>query len=264
MIPSLDAYAALPSPLSRWEPRCKIAGLGALILASSFLRDWRALALAVAWAVCVVALSKLPLRFLLTRMRVPAVFLVVIGLMLPWIEGNTVLVELGPLALRSEGLQVFGTIVVKFAVIFAIGVVLFGSAPLAKSIRAMRGLGMPRLLADLMLFSYRFVHEIGADLERMRTAARLRGYETRRFGRRGLTTTISLAASLLLRSHERAETVHRAMLLRGYGGEGDRGLQRRPGVGEVAVAVGAAGVAAAGVVLDLWLRGWMTGMLPWW
>jgi cobalt/nickel transport system permease protein len=255
VIPALDEYAARPSVLSRWEPRCKVVGLGALILATSFLRDARLMALAVLAAALVFAASRLPGRFLLTRLRVPAAFLVAIGVLLPWIDGTTVLWNVGPLALRAEGLFTFGEILLKFLAIFTVGVALFGTAPLAKSIRALRGLGLPRLLADLMLFSYRFVHEIGADLDRMRTAARLRGFEARRQGWRAMRGLTALAASLLVRSHERAETVHQAMLLRGYGGSGDRGLQRRPRALEILAAAGVGLAAVALVAADLWLGG---------
>lgn len=255
MIPALDEHAATRSALSSWEPRCKVVGLGALILAVSFLRATPLLLLAVALAGAVYAASRLPWPFLLRRLRLPGAFLIAVGLLLPWIDGTTVWARVGPLALRAEGLQTLIEIVLKFLAIFTVGVALFGSAPLAKSIRALRGLGMPRLLADLMLFAYRFVHEIGADLDRMRTAARVRGFEARRQGWRGLETVTALAGTLLVRSHERAETVHAAMLLRGYGGAGDREAQERVRWTDVLAAVGGVIAAAAIVAADVWLRG---------
>jgi cobalt/nickel transport system permease protein len=261
VIPALDEYAARPSALAHWEPRCKVVGLGALILAFSCLREPWLLLMALLVAGLVFRVSRLPGRFLLTRLRVPAVFLIAIGLLLPWIDGTTILLRVGPLALRAEGLRTLAEIVVKFLAIFTVGVALFGTAPLPKSIRALRGLGLPRLLADLMLFAYRFVHEIGADLDRMRTAARLRGFDARRQGLRLLRTTTSLAATLLVRSHERAETVHCAMLLRGYGGAGDWGLQRVPRAADVLAALAAACAAVGMVAADLWLRG---GPAWWW
>jgi energy-coupling factor transporter transmembrane protein EcfT len=44
----------------------------------------------------------------------------------------------------------------------------------------MRALGLPAVLADMTLLSYRYIYEIGDDLEAMETAMGLRGFRARR------------------------------------------------------------------------------------
>lgn len=44
----------------------------------------------------------------------------------------------------------------------------------------MRALGLPAVLADMTLLSYRYIYEIGDDLETMETAMGLRGFRPRR------------------------------------------------------------------------------------
>lgn len=213
----LDVHAHLDSSIHRWEPRCKLVGLMALIFAFSFVSDLRLLLPMVAVTVVLYRASRLPLSFLRTRLRYPGFFLMALVVLLPFISGSTELVRLGPLMLRREGCLDVVLIGTKFVSILTVGLVLFGSAPFLEAIKAMRALGLPSVLADMTLFSYRYIHEIGEDLERMEIAMGLRGFRSRRVNRGVLSALASLAGSLLVRSYERSERVYKAMVLRGYG-----------------------------------------------
>ncbi|MBT4511029.1 MAG: cobalt ECF transporter T component CbiQ, partial [Chloroflexi bacterium] len=90
-------------------------------------------------------------------------------------------------------------------------------APLLTSIKAMRSLGLPAILADMTLLTFRYLFEIGNYLHQMETALRLRGFQARRFSRRGFSTLAWLGGSILVRSYERSEWIYKAMIMRGYG-----------------------------------------------
>ncbi len=214
---ALDEYAHLDSPLHHWEPRCRLIAFVALIFAFSFVRDLRLLPAMLAASVALYALSRLPVSFLLTRLRFPGFFLLMMAVLLPFLSGQTVIARLGPLALRQEGCLALLLIVVRFACILTAGLILFGTAPFLTTIKAMRSLGLPPILADMTLFSYRYIYEIGDDLETMETAMGLRGFRPRRASGRALGVLASLAGSILVRSYEQSERVYRAMTLRGYG-----------------------------------------------
>jgi cobalt/nickel transport system permease protein len=218
----LDIYAHLESPLHRWDARFKLVGLMALIFAFSFVRDLRLLPAMVLVTAILWAASRLPVIWLLTRLRYPGAFLLIVAILLPFMAGSTVLAQIGPLALRLEGCQELLRIVAKFASILTVGLVLFGTAPFLTAIKAMRALGLPAILADMMLLAYRYIFEIGGDLGRMETAMRLRGFRAHRFSARGVGHLAALAGSILVRSYERSDWVYKAMILRGYG-EAPRG-----------------------------------------
>jgi len=213
----LDEYAHLDSPLHRWEPRCRFVAFIALIFAFSFVRDLRLLPAMFAASFALYAVSRLPVSFLLTRLRFPSFFLLMMAVLLPFLSGQTVIARLGPLALRQEGCLDLLLIVVRFVCILTAGLILFGTAPFLTTIKAMRALGLPPILADMTLFSYRYIYEIGDDLETMETAMGLRGFRERRLGSRSLGVLASLAGSILVRSYEQSERVYKAMVLRGYG-----------------------------------------------
>ena len=71
----LDEYAHLDSRLHHWEPRCKFVGLVALIFAFSFVQDLRLLPVMLTVTAGVYGVSRMPLSFLLTRLRAPGFFI---------------------------------------------------------------------------------------------------------------------------------------------------------------------------------------------
>ena len=213
----LDEYAHLDSPLHHWEPRCRLIGLMALIFGFSFVRDLRLLPAMIAVSFALYAVSRLPASFLVTRLRFPGFFLLMMAVLLPFLSGQTVLLRIGPLALRQEGCLELLLIATRFLSILTTGLILFGTAPFLTTIKAMRALGLPPILADMTLFSYRYIYEIGDDLETMETAMGLRGFRARRPNGRTLGVLASLAGSILVRSYEQSERVYKAMVLRGYG-----------------------------------------------
>ena len=250
----LEEYARGDSSLHRWDPRYKLIGLMALVFALSYVRDLRTLPLTLVAAAVLLAKSRLPVPFWLSRLRAPGVFILLTALLLPLTSGSTVFFQLGPLALRREGCTQALLMVTKFTTILTTSLVLFGTAPYLTTIKAMRALGLPSLLCDMTLFAYRYIYVIGEDLETMDMAMGLRGFRRNRLGSRALAALSSLAGSLLVRSYERSERVHKAMILRGYGrSERPRGEFQATRGDLLALAV--ALLAAAGLVtLDLLLR----------
>ena len=213
----IDQYVYLASPLHRWEPRCKLIGLMALIFAFSFVGNLSILAAMLAVTAALFVVSKLPVSFMLTRLRYPGFFILAVILILPFVSGHTVVLSMGPLYLRQEGLTAVLSIATRFLCILTIGLVLFGTTPLLTTIKSMRALGLPSILADMSFLFFRYLFEISDDLRRMKTAMRLRGLRIRRFSLHALRTLAWLGGSILVRSYERADRVYKAMILRGYG-----------------------------------------------
>ncbi len=233
--------------LSGWETRLKLLGLLCLAFAFATIKDLRLLPLMVVTALAVYRLSGMPLRYLISRMKVPGVFLIAMAVVLPFFSGDTVLVQFGPVALRLEGTLGFVSIAARFFSIITVATVLFTSTPMPTLVRAMGSLGLPSLLGDMLLFAYRYIFQLADDLQRARTAARLRGA---RFGSLGSLKTVAyIVGSLLVRSHWQAERVLAAMTLRGYGNTRVDIARGVPGTRDLAafaacITVGGAFVAA--------------------
>ena len=213
----LDAYAHLDSPIHRWEPRCKLVALLTLIFAFSFVQRLSLLPVMVLVTLTLYKVSKLPASFLLTRLRYPGFFLAAIALLLPLTVGSTVIFEMGFLAVRQEGLLSVVLVATRFLCILAVSLTIFGTAPFLSQIKAMRSLGLPAILADMTLLSYRYLEQFADDLVRMKRAMQLRGFRATKLNRRNLKVLASLVGTLLVQSYEQSEQVYQAMILRGYG-----------------------------------------------
>ncbi|PNW34590.1 UNVERIFIED_CONTAM: cobalt ECF transporter T component CbiQ [Euhalothece sp. KZN 001] len=213
---ALDQYAHLDSPLHHWNQQLKLIALGGLIFAFAFVQNLGLLPVMVLITVILYVLSHLPLSFLLSRLQYPGIFIAAVVLVLPLISGETVLWEWGPIALREEGLLAVMLIVTRFVCILTISLILFGTAPFLSSIKAMRSLGLPRVIVDMTLLSYRYLESFGDTLTTMQRAMRLRGFDSRQFSVRNTKRLASLMGSLLVRSYEQSQQVYHAMILRGY------------------------------------------------
>jgi cobalt/nickel transport system permease protein len=255
----LDRYSRLDSPVHRLEPRSRLVGFAALIAGFALVRDPVLLVPMLVIAAAAVLSSRLPLGFILRRLTAPMVLVLVLGAVLALTSGGEVVARLGPLAIHADGLEQAGVIAAKLAAIGAVALVLFGTAPLPTTVVAMRRLGLPSLIADMIVFSFRAFHQIGADLGTMRTAAGMRGvrWRHRRPGAPSRTGTLArMVGSLFVISHARAEQAHRAMVLRGYSGHAPLGPARPVDPASAAFVVLALAIAI-GLVVAQWRVGVM-------
>lgn len=217
-----DAYSHQHSWMHRWEPRCKLLGLMGLIFAFAFVQDLRLLVPMLVVTGGLFVLSGLPLTLLTHRLRYPGFFLLGMVLLLPFFAGETAIWQWGGLSLYREGCLAVVLIAVRFFSILTIALILVASTPFMALLKALRSLGLSPILTDMLLLTYRYLHDITRSLTTMRIAMRLRGGDRARArfllpNWRTLQQTASLAGTLLIRSYEQSERVYKAMRLRGYG-----------------------------------------------
>jgi len=155
-------------------------------------------------------------------LRYPSLFLIGVVGLLPFSSGETVLWQRGSLTLHQEGLLAAVLIACRFGAMLTTSLVLLATTPFLTLVRTLRTLGLPWILVDMLLLSYRYLTEASATLANMQQAMRLRGFGRRPrgwFGSQGCgwQQLASLTGTLLIRSYEQSEQVYKAMCLRGYG-----------------------------------------------
>ena len=125
-------------------------------------------------------------------------------------------------ATRHPSVEVLGlggvifTILVKNSMSFLMMLLLAGTTPFSRLLRGMRGLGIPPALVSTLQFMYRYLFVLGEELERMLIARRARSFGTR--GMPNFKLLTGAIAMLFLRTLERGERVHAAMVSRGWDG----------------------------------------------
>jgi len=213
-----DVFIPGESAIHRWAVRPKLLSLLTLMFAIALVRHLVLIPAVLAIVALLYLYSGLPWHYLLRRLPYPGVFIVAMVGLLPWVAGETVLWEWTIFTLRLEGLQTAALIMGRFLAILTTGFILLGTTPFIDMLKALRSLGLPPLLTDMALLTYRYLFDIANQLATMRQAMRLRGYGLlSQTLRRQWGWLASLFGSLLLRSYERSQRVYKAMRLRGYG-----------------------------------------------
>jgi cobalt/nickel transport system permease protein len=214
---ALDQYCNIKSPIHNWEQTSKLVALLILIFAYSFVTKLTLLPVIILITIILFTLSKLPLSFLVSRLRYPGFFILTIIIFLPFLAGKNVILDLGILTIKEEGCLAVIKIVTRFICILTVSLVLFGTAPFLRTIKAMKLLGLSAIIVDMMLLSYRYLEELGEMLTTMQRAMKLRGFHGHNFSKRNLQIIADLTGTLLVRSYEQSQRVYQAMVLRGYG-----------------------------------------------
>ena len=218
---ALDKYADLNSPIHRWQQNYKLVGLLSLIFAFAFIKNLWLLPIIIGITIIIFGASKLPVRFLFSRLRYPSWFIVVVVIFLPFLAGNTTIFDWGYFTIKAEGCRDALLISVRFFCILTLSLVLFGTASFLSSVKAMRKLGIPSAMVDMTLLSYRYLEELGEMLTTMQRAMRLRGFQAKGISHRKLEIFAQLTGSILVRSYERSLLIYQAMILRGYGNKSE-------------------------------------------
>jgi cobalt/nickel transport system permease protein len=209
-------YVHEHSPVHRLPPEVKIAAAFTFV-ASVAVTPREAVAVFLVDAVAlgiVVRLARVPVRFLLTRMVVIAPFLLV-ALLLPFVAVGEQVEVLG-LSLAVEGLWGAWSMAVKATLGAATSLTLAATTEVPVLLRGLERLKVPAVLTQIAAFMVRYLEVVVGEVQRQRTAMLARGYDPR-----WLWQARAIAASagtLFIRSYERGERVHAAMLSRGYAG----------------------------------------------
>ena len=207
------------SPLARWDARLRLPALVLLAFAFSSVKDVRAIAPMLLVAGAFWALSGLPVRYLLHRLRYPSMLVLFFAAALAFGSGKTVLYKLGFVSVTREGLDAAMLVAGRFYAILTLAIAFLSVAPLLANIAAMQALGLPFIMVDMALLMVRYLEVLKQDLHNMHISMRLRGFQNKGWSLKTVKTSAWLAASLLLRSYERADGGYKAMRLRGYGQE---------------------------------------------
>jgi cobalt/nickel transport system permease protein len=205
----LERHSLDDGPLHRLDARVKLLGAAAFIAASvaTPLGAWRALGAQALALALLVGLSGVPPRGLLRRGLAFAPLVVSLGLM----------VGLTHPSRASLGLWgVAASIAAKNALAILAILVLANVTPFPRLLDGLRRLGVPAVLVGTLHFMYRYLHVLADVLDRMLLARRARTF--RRSGRLDWGLLTGLLGVLFLRSMERGERVHAAMLARGWDG----------------------------------------------
>jgi cobalt/nickel transport system permease protein len=204
------------SPLHRAAPQVKVLGAVLFVFAVAVTPRTAVWAFAVDAALVVTAIrvARLPWRFVLSRALVVLPF-VLFALLIPFIASGDRIDVLG-VSVSREGLWGSFNVLAKATIGVTTSIVLAGTTEIPRILEGLGRLKVPPVLTAIAGFMLRYLEVVTGELRRMRTSMTARGYDPRWLWQ--ARPVAAAAGALFVRSYERGERVHQAMVARGYGG----------------------------------------------
>ncbi|MCG5433783.1 cobalt ECF transporter T component CbiQ [Mycobacterium sp. MYCO198283] len=209
-------YRPEPSAVHRAPAEVKIAAL-LLFVAAVVATPGGALWPFAVYAVLVAATwraAQLRWRWVLPRMLIETPF-VVLAVLLPFAEGGERVTVAGA-SLSVAGLYAAWAIVAKGTVGVGASLAVAATTSARELPVGLSRLGVPPLMTSILTVALRYVDVLAAEAARMRIARLSRGDSPRALHQAAAVG--HSVGTLFLRSYERGERVHLAMLSRGFDG----------------------------------------------
>lgn len=158
--------------------------------------------------------ARVPLRWILPRATIELPFVVLVVL-LPF-AGDGPRTEVLGVSLSVAGLHGAWNILAKGTLGVLLSLTLAATTPLHDLVAGLQRLRAPAVVTTIATLMLRYLDVIAAEARRMRLARVSRGHDPRLLTQAGATARG--VGALFVRSYERGERVHLAMLARGWHG----------------------------------------------
>lgn len=162
----------------------------------------------------IIGAANLPATFIIRKILLVIPFAIVVGMLNPLFD-REVIVTLGALSISGGWISCI-SIVVRAILTVGAAIILVAVTGFPAVCQALEQLGMPQTFAVQLLFLYRYIFVLTDEGTRASRARELRSCGKKGLG---LSSFGSLVGHLLLRTWQRAERIHMAMLARGFLGE---------------------------------------------
>ena len=203
--------------IHRLDPRIKLLAAFLFSAVTSVTSRFFPLFFTLVISFTLLILARLPIKTVLLRLLFANMFIFLLWIFIPFSLKGEPLVHLGPLIISKEGLLYCFLLTIKSNAIIIILITLTATMPVFTMGRAMSSLGVPAKIVNLFIFSYRYIHAILLEYKRLKEAMEIRGFRPKT-NMHTYRSYAYLVGMLIVKSHDRAERVHSAMICRGFQG----------------------------------------------
>jgi len=212
----LDLLAEKDSPIHRLDPRAKVAAtLVFIIYVVSFSRYEIARLLPFfLFPALMIGIADLPFGYLLRKLILVSPFVIFIGVFNPFLD-REIMFQVGTFEV-SGGWLSFISILLRFILTVGAALLLIATTGFPAICMALEKLGLPEILTVQLLMLYRYLFVLIEESIRIMRAYTLRSFS----GKKPRYQVFKqLLGNLLLRTIDRAQRIHMAMLSRAFTGE---------------------------------------------
>lgn len=170
--------------------------------------------------VLLLSIGKITLSVLLKRLAVEMSFASVVLLGTLFRGGGEVLWAWGPLQITTVGLTILGSVTLKALLSLLVMNLLTLTTSVPALLNGLLELRMPPILVATLASMYRYINVLTGEFNAMRRAAVARNLMGNKRWQRLVVGNI--IGALFIRTYERGDRIHQAMLSRGYQGMAPR------------------------------------------
>jgi len=178
------------------------------------ITKWQGFIAFFALVIAATLVAKIPITTLFKRAVIEVPF-VLFAVLMPFF-GTGEKFAIGPLELYRAGLLAGASIVAKGTLGVLCAVLLSTTTAAREILRGLERLRLPIIMVQIASFMLRYINVISDEMQRMKIVRESRGFEAT--GIKHWKILATSAAALFIRSYERGERVHLAMLSRGFDG----------------------------------------------
>jgi cobalt/nickel transport system permease protein len=212
----LDMLAESSSPIHRLDPRTKvITTLLFIVYVVSFDKyEITRLLPFFLYPAFLIGIANIPLGYLLRKLLIVSPFVIFIGIFNPILDREIIL-QIWSFNISGGWLSLL-SILLRFILTVGAAFLLIATTGFPAICMAIVKLGVPRIFAVQLLLLYRYLFVLIEESIRM-----IRAFTLRSFSKKMMPHYIfkQLIGNLLLRTLDRAQRIHMAMLSRAFTGE---------------------------------------------
>ncbi|MBI5039366.1 MAG: cobalt ECF transporter T component CbiQ [Nitrospirae bacterium] len=214
----IDRFSHIESSVQRWDPRIKILSLGFFIFVAALLKTIPVAVISLLIAIIIIKITNIPFHFVAQSIKWIIIFLAPFFFILPFSYPGEAAFRFIGLPFAWEGFRLAVLIFTKAVAIVLATDAVFGSSRFDISMIAMQRLKCPKVIVQMVLFTYRYIFVFIDEVKRMEKAMRSKGF-VMKANMNTLRTMGNFVGTLLIRSFERTGRVYSAMLSKGYQGD---------------------------------------------
>lgn len=205
------------SIVMRLDPRIKIVAVFFFSIVVAVLTSISVLLLALCLGLLTVLIAKIPPKELIKRMVPVNFFVGFLWIFIPFTFPGKPILHLGAFPVTYEGVLYATAITIKSNAIMLIMIVLAATSSIFTLGHALHELKVPQKIVHLLFFTYRYIHVMQREYMRLVNSLKIRGFKAKT-NLHTYQTLAYMVGIILVRSFDRAQRVHNAMLCRGFKG----------------------------------------------
>ncbi len=223
-----EPFATGSTLFHKRDPKIKIIGTTAISMVLALCTSIPVAATGCIITAILLSFSRPNFKLLSRRLIQVNIFTLFIWITLPLTYGKGETIQLSFLNIHLDGIRMAALISLKTNGILFCFLALLATSSTSSLGHGLEKLGVPRKLSFLFLFTYRQLFVIHQEYLRLQRAAKLRGF-TPNNSLHTYQTYSHLFGMTLVKSWNRGERIHQAMILRGFNGRLIPLTQPQPG-----------------------------------